>query len=237
MENSNEHLQKNAGTLLIIGAILLFVPYTILSIIFEYPTILRQETGVILTKFHQGGTVLILTWWTFAMVGLPLLGAYIFIGQLFEKRYALIRLATTVGIIGLVVQMIGLLRWTFVVPVLAKDFVNGDAATKSASIVAFKMIHQFGGVILGEHIGQIFTIGWTVMIAYSFGKVKLLPAWISLFGYAASIIYLGAQAELFATVIEGVPVLDLAGFLGSTLWLVWLILVGIHIKKMKILNS
>lgn len=233
MKTTNEQLQKVTGNLLIIGAVLLFIPYTILSIIFEYPVILRQETGVILTKFYQGGTTLIFTWWAFAMVGLPLLGAYIFIGQLFEKKYPLVRFATTVGMIGLIVQMIGLLRWTFVVPVLAKDFVYGDAMTKSASIVAFKLIHQFGGVILGEHIGQIFTIAWTVMIAYSFNRLKLFPAWISWFGYAVSVIYLGAQTELFATVIEGFFVLDLAGLIGSTLWLVWLIVVGMYIRTIK----
>jgi hypothetical protein len=45
--------------------------------------------------------------------------------------------------------MIGLLRWTFVVPVLASAFVNApDEATRAASVIAFQTIHQFGGVIL-----------------------------------------------------------------------------------------
>jgi hypothetical protein len=44
--------------------------------------------------------------------------------------------------------------------------------------------------------------------------------------------YLLAQAELFATVLKGFPVWDRAGFIGSTLWLVWLIIVGvIFIRK------
>jgi len=43
----------------------------------------------------------------------------------------------------------------------------------------------------------------------------------------ASAIYLLAQAELFATVIPGFPVWDMAGFIGSTLWLMWLIIIGI----------
>ena len=53
-------------------------------------------------------------------------------------------MATTVGVIGLIVQMVGLLRWTFVVPVLADTFVHAtDEATKAAAIVSFKTIHQF----------------------------------------------------------------------------------------------
>jgi hypothetical protein len=58
-------------------------------------------------------------------------------------------------------------------------------------------------------------------------KGHLVPEWITWLGYASSIIYLLAQAELFATVIPGFPVWNLAGFLGSTLWLIWLLCIGI----------
>ena len=52
---------KIIGCLLIIGAIALFIPYTFLTIIFEYPDILRQDTSVILTKFSGGGSTLVWT--------------------------------------------------------------------------------------------------------------------------------------------------------------------------------
>ena len=48
------------------------------------------------------------------MVGLPLLGAVVLIGQKMDAKVGSVRLATVFGIIGLVVQMIGLLRWVFV---------------------------------------------------------------------------------------------------------------------------
>ncbi len=225
--------EKTIGILLITGAISLLIPYTILTIIFEYPDILRQDTGIILSKFYQGGNSLIWTWFAFAISGIPLLPAYILIGQKFENKASLVRIATTIGVIGLIVQMIGLLRWTFVVPVLADTFVNAtDGATKAAAIVSFKTLHQFGGVILGEHIGQLFTIAWTVMITISFAKLKLIPKWVNGLGIISAVIYLLAQAELFATVIKDIPVWDMAGFIGSTLWLVWLIVIGVvFIKK------
>jgi hypothetical protein len=225
---------KIIGGLLIAGVIALFIPYTALTIIFEYPDVLRQDTGVILTKFHQGGNALIWTWFAFAITGLPLLPAYILIGQKLENKNALIRIATNIGVVGLIVQMVGLLRWTFVVPVLAETFTSStDEATKAAAIVAFKTIHQFAGVILGEYLGQLFTIAWTVMISISFGKLNLFPKWVNGLAYVSSFIYLLAQAELFETVMPGFPVWDLAGFIGSTLWLVWLIIVGIMFLKQK----
>ncbi len=224
---------KTIGALLMVSAIALLIPYTLLTIIFEYPDILRQDSGTILTKFYQGGNILVWTWFAFALTGIPLIPAYIMIGQKFENKAPLVRMATTIGVIGLIVQMIGLLRWTFVVPVLADSFVHAtDEATKAAAIVSFKTIHQFGGVILGEHLGQLFTIAWTVMMTISFAKLKLMPKWVNSLGITSSFIYLLAQAELFATVIKGFPVWDMAGFMGSTLWLVWLIIVGVmFIKK------
>lgn len=223
---------KTTGLLLISGAIALFIPYTILTIIFEYPDILRQDTATILTKFHEGGSSLIWTWFAFAITGIPLLPAYIMIGQKAEEKYPFVKIATTIGVIGLVVQMIGLLRWTFVVPVLANTFVTAtDEATKAAAIVSFKTIHQFGGVILGEHLGQLFTITWTVMITIAFAKLKLMPKWVNWLGIVSAMIYILAQAELFATVIPGFPVWDMAGFIGSTLWLAWLIIIGIVFFK------
>lgn len=223
-------IEKTIGFLLIAGAMGVFVPYTILTVIFEYPDILRQDTGIILTKFNQGGSRLILTWWLFAMLGLPLLVAYILIGQKLEQKFSFIRWVTTLGVIGLVAQMIGLLRWTFVVPVLANNFVTGNEQTKEASKVAFQVIHQYGGVVFGEHIGQLFTIGWTMMISAAFGKLKVFPAWVTWLGYVSSAIYLIAQTELFATVIPLFPVWNLAGFLGSTLWLIWLIVMGFKMR-------
>lgn len=224
---------KIIGILLIVGVIGVLIPYTTLTIIFDYPNILRQETGIILTKFHEGGNKLIWTWWLFAILGLPLLEAYVLLGQKLEKEFYFVRWATTLGVIGLVTQMIGLLRWTFVVPVLAKKFVSGNGTTQEVCKVAFETIHQYGGVVLGEHIGQLFTIAWTIMIASAFAKSNTFSKWIIWLGYIASIIYLLAQAELFATVIQNFPVLEIAGFLGSTLWLLWLLIVGIKLTLRK----
>ena len=226
--------EKIIGILLIIGAIGVFVPYTILTIIFDYPDILRQDAGVILTKFHEGGNRLIWTWWAFAILGLPLLETYVLLGQKLEKKFYFVRWATTLGVVGLIVQMIGLLRWTFVVPILANNFTTGNEMTKEASKVAFQVVHQYGGVVLGEHIGQLFTIAWTIMITSAFAQLKLFPKWIIWLGYVSSAIYLFAQAELFSTVMPSFPVVAIAGFLGSTLWLIWLLVIGFKFLKIKI---
>ena len=227
--------EKAIGWLLIIGAVGVLVPYTLLTISFDYPNILRKETSVILSRFYEGGSKLIWTWFLFALGGITLIPAYILIGQKLKGRSLLTCIATIFGIIGLIFQMIGLLRWTFVVPVLASSFVNTtDEAIKASAVISFKTIHQFGGVLLGEHLGQLFTIIWTILISIVFDRLKLVPKWITWLAYISSAIYLLSQAELLATVIPDLPVWDLAGFIGSTLWLIWLIIIGIKFLRIKI---
>ena len=227
-------LEKRIGILLIAGVAGVCIPYLILSVIFDYPAILRQDAGIILAKFYEGGNRLILTWWAFALLGLPLLNAYVLIGQKIESKFYFVRWATLLGVVGLLMQIIGLLRWTFVVPVLANHFVSGNETAKEISKLVFQVVHQYGGVILGEHLGQLFTIAWTVMTTRAFSKLTIFPKWIIGLGYVSSFIYLFAQAELFATVIPDFPVWRLAGFLGSTLWLTWLLAIGIQLLKKEI---
>jgi len=224
--------EKVIGYLLILGALGVFVPYTILTITFDYPTILRQESGSILSQFHQGGSSLIYTWLAFALLGLPLLVAYSLIGQYLEGKLPPMKWVTSIGIISGVVQIIGLLRWVFVVPVLATGYVQAISVSKKEAItVLFQVIHQFAGVLLGEHLGQLLTIIWTIFIALALKRVTIIPNWLALAGLIVSFVYFLAQGDLLATVIPTFPVIDMAGFIGSTGWLVWIILVGIKFIK------
>jgi hypothetical protein len=77
----------------------------------------------------------------------------------------------------------------------------------------------------------LFTIIWTIAMSWSMLKAGFIPRWITVLGYIASLIYLLAQTELFQTVIPSFPVVGFAGFLGSTLWLVWLVSVGVCLMR------
>jgi hypothetical protein len=143
--------------------------------------------------------------------------------------------ATTLGVIGFVVQLIGLLRWVFVVPVLARLFADptADSATQASISAVFIAVHQYGGVILGEHIGQLLTIVWMSLISGVIYKSKMFSKWVAWLGWFASAVYILAQTELFATAIPNFPVIDWAGLYGSLLWLVWTLILGVYLVKNK----
>ena len=228
--------RKLAGIFFIVGALLVNIPYTLLIMNFDYPDILRQPTAEILTKFQVGGDTLIYTWLAFAWVGLPMLFGAIMLKQILTDEHApFLETATTLGVIGFIVQVVGLLRWVFVVPALARLYTDpaADSATQAAVAAVFTAVHQYGGVILGEHMGQFLIILWMSMISGIMYKSKMFSKWVAVLGWVASAIYILAQTELLATAIPTVPVIDWAGLVGSLLWLVWMIVMGVYLVKYK----
>ncbi len=229
-------LRKWTGWFFIAGAVLVNIPYTLLIMNFDYPDILRQPAGEILTRFQAGGASLIYTWLAFAWVGLPLLfGIALLEKAVAQENSTLLKAATVPGVIGAITQMVGLLRWVFVVPILARTFTDpaASAATKDAVLVAFQVIHQYGGVVMGEHLGQAFTILWMALVSLAMFKSSIFKPWLGWFGLATSVIYALAQTELLATVIPNFFVVSIAGLLGSILWLVWMIIMGVFLLRSK----
>jgi hypothetical protein len=212
--------------LLLAGTIGVILPYVGLTIIFDYPGILREDAGLVLQRFKQGGSTLIITWWLFAWLGFPIIVAYVKMGAILQKASSSVVWLTYIGVAGLIVQIVGLLRWTFVVPVIAEMYVSGDINTQQSSKMLFTVVNQFGGVLLGEHVGQLFTIVWVIGMSRAMHKNKAVPSWVSFVGYASSAVYILGQGELFAIIIPGFPQWSLAGFIGSTLWLTWMLAVA-----------
>ena len=88
-------------------------------------------------------------------------------------------------------------------------------------------------MILGEHLGQLFTINWMAMISGIVYRSPMFHKWVAWLGWSASAIYLLAQTELFATVIPAFPSIDWAGLFGSLLWLLWMIVIGVYLVRAK----
>ncbi len=233
---STKQFRQLTGIFFIVGAILINIPYTLLIMNFDYPDILRAPTAEILTKFQAGGSPLIYTWLAFAWIGIPILFGMMMLNQVLEREKSpFLETATIIGVVGGFVQIVGLLRWVFVIPVLARLFTDPttDPVTKASIPVVFIAVHQYGGVILGEHMGQFLTIIWMSMISAVIYKSPIFARWVSWLGWIASIVFLLAQTELFATAIPGFPVIDWAGLYGSLLWLLWIVVMGVYLVKYK----
>jgi hypothetical protein len=139
--------------------------------------------------------------------------------------------ATAVGAASVLLSLIGFLRWVFVVPPLARSYVGGDATTKAAVDAAWTAQHQYGGALLGEHLGQLLVIAWSVTLSVVILRTRVLPRWLALAGIVVSALYLTNQGDIFATAIPGFPVWDLGGLIGSTGWGLWVAALGIVVWR------
>jgi hypothetical protein len=74
-------------------------------------------------------------------------------------------LATAIGLLAALVQFLGLVRWPFAVPHLARLAADPATtpATRDAVEVVFQTLNRYLGVAVGEHLGYLFTGLWTAL--------------------------------------------------------------------------
>ena len=197
---------------------------------FDYPDILRRPTAEILERFRAGGSSLILLWWTFMLSGLLLIAGAVLLGQVLGFGL-IVPVATTIGVLAGFVQMLGLLRWVYVVPGLARAYTDPSAGTEQQEMIAavFRALHQYLGVGVGEHLGYLLTGIWSVLVGIAIvGDGTALPVWLGWPGLiigvgiaVGSTEFLGPNEERgWALAGAAIPVLYVA-------WSVWLLVMGI----------
>lgn len=224
-------LRQTTGILFIVAAVAFGIAATVLSMSFEWPDILREEPDYILTEFEDGGDALIFIWFAVAWTYFILIFPVVLLGKVLDEegKSALVTLATTIGVLAVIASVIGFLRWVFVVPDLTDLYFAADAteASREGVIASFTAQHQYGGSLLGEHVGQLLSVIWTVLICFAILRSTSLPNWLAYFGFVAAAIYFLAQGEVMETAVDDFPVLDIAGVAGSTLWGIWILVFGV----------
>jgi hypothetical protein len=226
--SAGNHLQRTTGALFLAGAVTFTVAATMLSSAFDWPDILREPPSVVLPEFVDGGNSLVWTWfataWTYAIILVPIL---LLPAALDRRDDAALRAASLVGAASVLLSLIGFLRWVFVVPPLARSYVDGDATTQAAVEAAWTAQHQFGGALLGEHLSQLLVIGWSVTLSVIVIRSRVLPRWLGIVGLLVSALYLTNQGDILSTAVPGFPVWDLGGLIGSTAWGLWVAALGV----------
>jgi cytochrome bd-type quinol oxidase subunit 2 len=119
----------------IAGLVVIAVPlafngaFALLAARFDYPDILRLPTSEVLARFRAGGTSLVLIWWSFALSALLMVPLVVLLSSAIDDADStLLALATSVGVLAALVQFLGLVRWPFLVPYLARSDADPDAS-------------------------------------------------------------------------------------------------------------
>ena len=208
---------------LIALTILFNVFYAALIVTFSYPGILREPTADVLARFSAGGTRLVLLWWGFAMSAVAFVPVAVLAGSLVADE-TLRTAVVTVGVLAGLVQALGLLRWVFLVPHLARESAAG-ADPKTIDLV-FQAFHRYLGVAVGEHLGYLFTGGFTVLLAV--GAWTVLPVWLTVPGIViGAMLMVGALEFVGPFEREGWKVAGVLVPVGYALWSIWMLAIGV----------
>jgi hypothetical protein len=174
-----------AAILLIAVPVAFNAAFALLASRFDYPDILRRPTDEVLARFRQGGSGLLLLWWGFALTAVLLAPLAVLLSQSLDGADpALLAVATTAGVLAAVVQFLGLIRWPFLVPYLARVAAEPDAgpARREAVDVVFQSLNRYLGVAVGEHLGYGLTGAWSVLAGAAITGSTSVPVWLGVTG-------------------------------------------------------
>ncbi len=193
--------------------ILFGIGYTQLAIAFDYPKILRQPALEILGKYRDHEAQIAPYWWLMFLAAVGFAPVATMLPRWLGLTGTRATFAQTVGLLASIVQFLGLSRWVFAVPILAKQ--AADPADQKMASLLFELIHQWFGVGLGEWLGYLFTAAWTALIAW-----RLLPRSRGM-AVSGFVIALGIAAGLME--VFGVAAVGPINAIAYSLWVIWMI--------------
>ena len=220
-------LDRSAAALLIAVPVAFNTFFFLLGRVFEYPAVLRQPVGVVLSRFHAGGLRLKLAWYGFTLTAVLFAPLAVLLGQvLARERLEIVPVATTVGVLAAIVQFLGLARWPFLVPALARTYGDPEstAATREATAVVFDSFNRYIGVAVGECLGYLLTGAWTILTAVAMLESSSFDGWLAWPGIVIGLLLVAGSLEFVGPFEEGgwkvaATIVPLA-YIGWSLWLI-----------------
>jgi Domain of unknown function (DUF4386) len=226
-------VETATAVLLIVVPIAFNLAFLELGRAFDYPNILRREPDEILRRFAAGGPGLILRWEALLVSALAMLPLVGLVAVSLGASPALAVVSVVVGVGAALVQALGLVRWPFAVPELARRYLaapdgpDGDATRRTVEVV-FATLHRLLGVGIGEHLGYLFTGLWTLLVAASVLSTSVLPGWLGIVGIPVGIALLIGTLEFVGpNERDGWPLAGTIVPIAYIAWSLWLIALGI----------
>jgi hypothetical protein len=222
-----------AASLVLIGVPIAFNgAFFALGRAFDYPAILREEPDAILRRFAAGGPGLILRWQALLLSAIAMLPLVVLLAVVLAAPPDLTALTIVIGSAAALVQALGLVRWPFAVPELARRHAAAEGpdavATREAIEVIFTTLHRLLGVGVGEHLGYLLTGAWTLLVSASILATTMLPGWLGFIGVPIGVALLIGTLEFVGpNERRGWALAGMIVPIAYIAWSLWLIALGI----------
>ncbi len=195
-------IYRQAATFLIIEVVLIFAPLVILGLAINWPASLDEPASVnlplILKQYGPMMTgysiylVYSLLFWPMAyLTGRAIVGG--------DTSNAIFRVATGFAILSVLARALGIVRWLFAMPILARMYIDPTASEEARAGISmvYEMLNAYAGGV-GELLGvSLFAAVWMVLICILVIRSKIWPGWLGFFGLLAAASLLLNLLEMF----------------------------------------
>ena len=225
-------IRRQAAIFLIIEFLLILAPLIILGAAINWPASLDEPASVNLPLILEqylammtGYTLYLvysLLFWPMAY----LTGRAIVIG---DTTNTLFRVASGFAALSVMARALGIVRWLFAMPILARMYTNPAVSENSKESISmvYEMLNAYAGGI-GELLGvSLFAAIWLVLICILLIRLHQWPNWLGYFGLVVA-------ALLLLNLLEAVGI-DLGAMItvSGTLLHFWMLATAIVFLRKK----
>jgi len=201
--------------------------YFVLQAAFNFPDILRESAADRLTLFASKESIIVPTYWIYAMTGLLQVAFSVMLWRVSRVRdTALGQLAVVFGILTGVFQVMGFIRWVVVIPVLAAALKAGTPADSIALIES--VLNAYGGMAIGEHLGFMAQATWCVLLGLSLLKSDVFDHKLAWAGVGIGAVTYAVAIEPLSSAFSALAPLSI-GVSGA--FLIWLFVLGVSLLR------
>ncbi|HQZ00240.1 MAG TPA: DUF4386 domain-containing protein [Propionicimonas sp.] len=220
-----------AGVLLIVLPLAFNAAFAALAAKFDYPDVLRRPTEEVLRLFRDGGSGLVTLWWAFAMTAVAVAPMAVLVAAaLGDANPVVLQLSVVIGVLAALAQFLGLVRWPFLVPYLARVSADPETtpARREAVDVVFQAFNRYLGVAVGEHLGYLFTGAWSVLVGVAATQSAAVPAWLGIIGIVIGVVLALCSLEFVGRFEpSGWRLAGAVIPVAYVIWSVWLVALGV----------
>ncbi|MEM6802451.1 MAG: DUF4386 family protein [Bacteroidota bacterium] len=179
-----------AVALLLIEAHLIFLPLIILGTSINWPASLDEPASVNLPLILDNYTALITGYGIYLLYSLLfwpvayLCGRILVLGKMENVCF---QIATGFALLSALARAMGIVRWLFSMPALAKQYLDSNSEEVQANIsIQYEMLNSYAGGV-GELIGvDLFAAIWLSLISVLILRQEFWPNWMASFGFITS---------------------------------------------------
>ncbi|MGB4115516.1 MAG: DUF4386 family protein [Polaromonas sp.] len=211
------------GGLLIIAAVLSFMPIAILGPAIGWPASLRSPAAQQLAAIAGAPAAVALGYAVYLLYSVLILPVMILLAWRCSGSLArpMAVMVVTFAAISVLARSIGILRWLTAMPAMAKQHAAADPAGKQVLESIFTTITAYGGGI-GELLGVSLFMALSLGLAMAAAWIgRTLPRWLAAFGMVAALLLFALFLPAMGSAIQ-VPIA-----VAATVLAVWMVVAGI----------